>query len=152
MGDGEKPLGFLLKGVPHAAAIGMHVVEVKPGEALVRIAYDERFVGNPQTGVIHGGIITTILDNASGIAVSAKLGTFGQIATLDLRIDYMKPATPGEDIFAHAVCYKLTRNVAFVRGTAYHGDRDDPIATSAAVFMLGTKREAGANLKPGEGT
>ncbi len=58
------------------------------------------------------------------------------IATLDLRIDYMKPATPGKDLLARAECYKLTRNVAFVRGVAYHDDPSDPIATSVATFML----------------
>jgi acyl-coenzyme A thioesterase PaaI-like protein len=69
----------------------------------------------------------------------------GQIATLDLRIDYMKAANPGEDIFAFAECYKVTKNIAFARGVAYHTDRTDPIATCAAAFMLGTKSQRGAN-------
>jgi acyl-coenzyme A thioesterase PaaI-like protein len=66
----------------------------------------------------------------------------GAIATLDLRIDYMKPATPERDIFAYAECFKVTKNIAFVRGLAYHTDRNDPIATCAATFMLGTSRNS----------
>ena len=61
------------------------------------------------------------------------------IATLDLRIDYMRGARPGETLYAEAHCYKRTKNVAFVRGVAFETDRDDPIATSTAAFMLGTR-------------
>jgi acyl-coenzyme A thioesterase PaaI-like protein len=88
-------------------------------------------------------VITSALDSASGAAVGSALAArvegmagWRPIATLDLRIDYMKPAMPGKDLLARAECYKLTRNVAFVRGTAYHDDPADPIATSVATFML----------------
>jgi uncharacterized protein (TIGR00369 family) len=143
--------GMLLAGVPHAGAIGLHVVEITDTHALTRLPYHPDLVGNPDTGVLHGGVITAMLDNTCGMAVAAKSGKMGQIATLDLRIDYMKPATPGEDVHALAVCYKVTTNIAFVRGTAYHTDKADPIATCAAAFMLGTKSQPGANLAPKEG-
>jgi uncharacterized protein (TIGR00369 family) len=135
----EHRKGFILAGVPHAAAIGMTVIDVKPGEAVCKVPYAEHLVGNPDTRVIHGGVITSLLDNACGIAVGSKTMLQGQIATLDLRIDYMKPATPDQDILAFAECFKVTKNIAFVRGLAYHTDRADPIATCAAAFMLGTK-------------
>jgi len=64
------------------------------------------------------------------------------MATLDIRIDYMKPATPGEDLYVESECYKVTRNVAFVRAFAWQDDIDDPVATSVAAFMLGTSNEA----------
>ena len=71
------------------------------------------------------------------------------IATLDLRIDYLKPATPGRDVVARAHCYKLTRDIAFVRGVAFHDDEADPIATSAGTFMLGTRgRSTGEQEAP----
>jgi uncharacterized protein (TIGR00369 family) len=113
------------------------------------VPYAEHLIGNPDTRVVHGGVITALLDNTCGIAVGTKTRLQGQIATLDLRIDYMKPATPGEDIFAFAECYKVTKNIAFVRGVAYHTNRGDPIATCAAAFMLGTKRQRGANIAGG---
>jgi uncharacterized protein (TIGR00369 family) len=143
--------GFVLSGVPHASAIKLTIIDVKPGEAVCKVPYAEHLVGNPDTGVIHGGVITSLLDNTCGIAVGSKTQLMGQIATLDLRIDYMKPATPGEDIFAFAECYKVTKNIAFVRGLAYHADREDPIATCAAAFMLGTKTQKGANVAGGGG-
>jgi uncharacterized protein (TIGR00369 family) len=146
----EHRAGFVLRGVPHAAALNLAIVEVKAGEAVCMVPYAEHLIGNPDTRVIHGGVVTALLDNACGVAVGAKTGRQGQIATLDLRIDYMKPATPGEDIFAFAECYKVTKNIAFVRGLAYHADRADPIATCAAAFMLGTRTARGANVPGGD--
>jgi uncharacterized protein (TIGR00369 family) len=135
--------GSLLAGIPHAAALGLHIVAIEAGKVTCRVPFAEKLVGNPDTRVIHGGVITALLDNACGIAVGSKTMLRGQIATLDLRIDYMRAATPDQDILAFAECFKVTRNIAFARGLAYHNDLDDPIATCAAAFMLGTKSVPG---------
>ncbi len=127
--------------IPHAAAIGMTLVSRGANSCVVRVPYAAHLVGDPDTGVVHGGVITALLDNASGMAVRSDPAEFGEersMATLDLRIDYMRPAQPCEDLYAEATCYRMTANVAFVRAIAYHADRDDPIASSVATFMLGT--------------
>lgn len=129
-----------LKYVPHAAAIGLKILDVKPSGCRMSIPYDKNFIGNVETGVIHGGIITTLLDTTCGLSVQLSLGEATAIATLDLRIDYMKPATPGLGVIAHATCFKATRNIAFVRGVAYHVDEQDPVATSVGTFMIGSNR------------
>lgn len=130
----------LVAHIPHSMFLGIEIAEIRPSECWIRLAYSERLVGNPDTGVVAGGVITTLLDQASGSSVVLSLDEFASIATLDLRIDYMKPATPGRELIAHAHCYKRTRNIAFVRGTAYHDRQDDPIATSHGTFMLGANR------------
>lgn len=132
---------FMMNHVPHSAAIGMTFVDVEPDAAILMVPYANKLVGNPDTGVIHGGVITSLLDNAAGIAVHCHMGERTGMATLDLRIDYMRPATPGEDVYARAECYMVTNSVAFVRGSAYHlkdGEHDlqNPIATCVASFML----------------
>lgn len=124
--------------VPHNVALGLRLVEVGDGSATMLLPYKKELVGNPETGVIFGGAITAMTDACCGAAVFTKLKNPSAIATLDLRIDYLKPATPERDIIAVATCYKATRNAAFVRCVAYH-DPDDPIAHVAATFMLGTK-------------
>ena len=125
--------------VPHNRALGMEIVELGTAEAVFRLPYDEKLVGNPETGVLHGGAITALLDGASGAAVFTTLVEIVPIATLDLRIDYLRPAETGQPVIARATCYKMTRNVAFTRAVAYHTDPDDPIAHSVGTFMVSTK-------------
>lgn len=140
--------GFSIQGVPHAEALKMAVIDIGEGTALTRLPYDKKLIGDPETGVLHGGVITSLLDNACGVAVSARTRMFGSMATLDLRIDYMKPATPGEDVYAFTECYRITKSIAFVRGVAYHTDRNDPIASCTAAFMLGTAEARTAKPAP----
>jgi uncharacterized protein (TIGR00369 family) len=140
-------------GSPQAKALGIETVGFETDVAILKTPYRPELVGDPDTGVIAGGVVTTLLDHACGQAVFAALGQPTTIATLDLRIDYMRAAEPGKDLFCRAHCYKLTRSVAFVRASAYDATADDPVATAQAAFMLNSSagREAGSNLKPQPG-
>ncbi len=128
---------LLMGAVPHMKAIGLTLEDYWRANALVRVPYSPQLIGNPETGVIHGGVITAILDSACGIAVFCAMTELTNTATLDLRIDYMRPSTKGAPILAHAECTRMARTIAFVRGTAYNDDPGDPIATSTAAFMVG---------------
>jgi len=127
---------MMREGIPFCRKLDADLVEVGPEGATARLPYDERLVGNPESGLLHGGVITSLVDTVCGMAVIAALRVPTVVATLDLRIDYLKPAVPGKDLLATAECYKTTRHIAFVRGLAHHGDRDDPVATCAATFMI----------------
>lgn len=124
--------------VPHNKALGIVIEAIEPDGVVFRLPYHVKLVGNPETGVLHGGAITALLDGCSGAAVFAALPRW-PIATLDLRIDYMSAAEPGRDVLAFATCYKLTRNIGFTRAVAYHDDRNNPIASAVGTFMLATK-------------
>jgi uncharacterized protein (TIGR00369 family) len=139
-------LQLLILHVPHARRLGMIVVDIQPQQSWIKVPYSADLVGNLDTGVVHGGVITTLLDQCGGSSVMVSLEEPLSIATLDLRIDYMKPATPGLDIIGYSHCYKLTRNVAFTRGVAYHERPDEPIATAVGTFMLGANRAQPAIL------
>ena len=142
--------GAMNQGSPQARALGFETVSLEKATAVLKVPYDARLVGDPDTGVIAGGVVTTLLDHCCGQAAHAALDSFKFIATLDLRIDYMRAAEPGKDIFARAHCFKVTRNVAFVRAVAYETDPDDPVAAATAAFMLDSSagRRPGANYKP----
>ena len=121
---------------PHAMFLGLEIMDIDTAEATVKVPYSKELAGNSMTGILHGGIVTTALDAASGLSVITAFERPITIATLDLRIDYLKPATPDEPIFAYGHCYKVTRNVCFVRGLAFQKDKSDPIANSTATFMI----------------
>ena len=119
---------------------GLQLDRTAPGEAWSTLPYRPVFVGDTQTGVLHGGVVTAMLDETCGMAVQLAQDGVRSMATLDLRIDYQKPSTPGLDIKAHSICYRVTRSIAFVRATAYQESEDNPVATATACFMLGANR------------
>ena len=130
---------------PHAVAIGMTLAGQSRLRCTLRVPYADHLIGDPDSGVIHGGVITAALDNASGMAVRMTDDGPDQaisMATLDLRIDYMRTAEPGRDLYAAAECYKTTAQVAFVRAVAFDDTPEDPVATSVATFMIGTANTA----------
>ena len=137
--------------IPHNQDLGIDPLEAEDGHALARLPYDARLVGDPETGVIHGGVVTTLIDTVCGLAVMTALDKPQPIATLDLRIDYLKPAAPREDVLARAHAYKVTRQVVFVRATAYQSDEKQPIANAVGTFMLIGRQGPGANSRPQAG-
>ena len=134
--DIEQIQNIIDVGIPHCADIGVKVEDMSETGVIMRLPYDKRFVGNPVSGVLHGGIVTTLIDSASGMCIYVKMQKYVPIATLDLRIDYLKAAEPGRDVLARAHCYRLSRQIAFVKAIAYHDDPEDPIANSVSTFML----------------
>lgn len=126
------------QGIPHCRELGVGVEEVTGKRAVLKLPYQERLIGNPETGIIAGGAVTTLVDTCCGMAVQLALGKLMAIATLDLRIDYLRPSAPRRDVYAAADCYKLTRQIAFVRAHAWNDDESDPIANCVATFMVGS--------------
>ena len=125
---------------PHSKKLGIKFVAVDKGRATMSLPYNAALIGDPDTRVLHGGAVTTLLDQACGLAAIAGFENPSTCATLNLSIDYMRAATPGETIIAQAYCYKATKHVAFLRAVAHDGDENDPIATAQATFMATGKR------------
>lgn len=123
-----------IEAIPHARALGMRVDDLGPGMAVISMPWSEHLVGDPRSGVIHGGVVSALMDTCCGAAVMMHPASPRSTATIDLRIDYMRAAAPRQRITARAECYHMTRSVAFLRAVALDDDSENPVAAATGTF------------------
>ena len=128
---------------PMGTKIGLHYLAVGEARIGTGLVYDDRLIGNAQSGVLHGGVVTTLIDETAGGAAVKATGGASAVATVDLRIDYMRPAEPGLPLYCLAHCYRTTRRIAFFRAEAFQ-TAERPVAIGTGTFMVGAN-----NTKPG---
>ena len=129
-------VGRAMEHMPYCAALGMKVQSCGDGQAVMTMPYDARLVGDPDSGVLHGGAVSALMDSCSGLAVMCHPRASVMTATLDLRIDYMRAATPGQSLTTTATCYHVTRTIAFVRAVTHDDETDRPVATATGAFTI----------------
>lgn len=133
-GDRARIAQQFIDSIPHARALGMRVDDLGEGRATISMPWSEHLVGDPRTGIVHGGVVSALMDTCCGAAVMSHPSSPRSTATIDLRIDYMRGAALGQRITARAECYHMTRSVAFLRAVALDEDGDNPVATAAGTF------------------
>jgi acyl-coenzyme A thioesterase PaaI-like protein len=134
------------RGTALSAALGFETLTETGPVARMRAPFRDDLVGDPAEGGLAGGMIFALLDQTCGMAISFALRARaeaegralmqGGMATLDFRLDHIRPPKPGHGVTAEAECLNLTGDVAIVRGWAYEDDKADPIAAAQAAFML----------------
>ena len=122
--------------VGHGGALGILYIDHGADWVELGLDWQEKLVGVPETGVLASGPIVSLMDMATSMAIWVKLGAFRHQATLDMRVDYLRPATPGKRIHGRGECYGTTKSIGFVRGMAHDGDPADPVAHVTGTFMF----------------
>ena len=126
----------LARKVGHGRALGLEYRSSGDHWVELALPWREELVGVPETGILASGAIVSLVDTAGGASVWKALGHFQPIVTIDLRLDYLRPAVKGETVVARCECYKLTRSIGFMRGVAHGGNDAHPIAQATGTFML----------------
>ncbi|MEM5520244.1 PaaI family thioesterase [Sulfitobacter sp. AS59] len=140
MSDKARIAGQFISALPFSEALNMSLEDLSDGVAVISMPYDSKLVGDPRTGVIHGGAVSALMDTCCGAAVMSHPSNPGGTATIDLRIEYLRAAKPGQKITTRAECYHVTRSVAFVRATAHDEEDGSPVATATGSFVVEGKR------------
>lgn len=138
MNGGFDPEKFfrLAREVGHGRALGLEYHGHSDDWVELALPWRPELVAMPKDGFMATGAVVSLVDTCSGMAVWHRLGAYRHAVTVDLRLDYLRPAVKGEAVIARCECYKVTRKIAFVRGVAHGGDESRPVAHSAATFML----------------
>jgi uncharacterized protein (TIGR00369 family) len=135
---GFDPKAFMtfVSQVGHSGALDIAYLDHGADWVELELPYHRKLVGVTKSGIIASGPIISLMDMATSLAIWVKLDRFRHQATLDMRVDYLRPATPGKAIIGRGECYAVTKSVGFVRGLAHDGNEQDPVAHVAATFMF----------------
>ena len=140
-----------IAGIPYARASNMQVTEASPNHATLAMPACGDWTGDAERQLTHPGVLTVLADTACGVAVGTALDVMEPFATLDLRMDYLRPAVADRELICHAECHRLSRSVAFVRGEIRQPGQDEVLATVQATFMRATasaRRDPASAAKP----
>ena len=117
---------------PAAALLGWKALKLEPGHVRVRYTARPEF-GNPQ-GAIQGGFLAAMLDDAMGPALMTLLEADQFAPTIEIKVNFMRPARPGAIIAEGRVVHR-TRSLAFLEGNLQTED-GDLIATGTATARI----------------
>ncbi len=127
---------FFTEEVPFNAHLGMRVLSMGEGEAVMELPAERRFTGDPFRPALHGGVIATLGDNAGGLAVFSLTGPGDRVSTVDLRVDYLRPGRTDVPLRAATRVIRMGNRVAATETTVYHDDPARPVARVAAVYNV----------------
>jgi uncharacterized protein (TIGR00369 family) len=149
--DRLKWVHAFIGGIPYARATKMHLTEVSRNHATLAMPACGDWTGDAKRQLTHPGVLTVLADTTCGLAVGTALDVLEPFATLDLRMDYLRPAVADRELVCHAECHRLSRSVAFVRGEVRQPGQDEILAIVQATFMRATakaRRDASTPPKP----
>ena len=104
---------------------------------LVRMPFNPSFCADEEKTLLHGGVLTALLDSVFGLANFVAIEGISSMATLDLRVDYLRPAKSRSDIMVRAECFRQTRHIAFNSGSIWFDEPNQAeVARGSASFAL----------------
>jgi uncharacterized protein (TIGR00369 family) len=142
-GDHAANLALAIAAQPYARLLGVLAAD---GEtATARLPFRDDLVGNPLLPAIHGGALGAFMEIAAVAELVAAKPAGRKPRTVDISIDYLRPAKPAE-VFARASVRKIGRRVAYVQVEAWQDDAAQPVAALRGHFLLGA--EDVGNISP----
>lgn len=154
MNEAHPQLAALLKQLadafgdaPFNKMLGCEIKKIDPHEVIVTFDMKKELIGNYLHGILHGGVISSVLDTAGGIVVmAAQLAHYkeanaanlaqllGKCSTVDLTINYLSPGR-GEHFIAKATLLKRGNKICFARMELFN-QTETLIATGNGTYLF----------------
>jgi uncharacterized protein (TIGR00369 family) len=119
----------------HPGWLGMRYRDHGTDWVELELPWRADLVGDERRPVLASGPIISLMDMAAGMSIWVANGEFRPVATLDLRVDYIRPSRERSPVLGRVTCHRRTRSAAFVSGAAHDGNPNDPVAMVTGVFM-----------------
>jgi uncharacterized protein (TIGR00369 family) len=122
--------------IPFNRELGIRVVELGAGLAILEIPFRDALIGDVQRPALHGGVLSALMDTAGGAAVWTCIGEEDRCSTIDLRVDYLRPAGL-ETVRARAEVLRVGNRVGVTNIRLYHPGADaDVVAEGKGVYSV----------------
>ena len=117
--------------------LNLQVEQARRDGVRIRMPFNPHFCADEEETLLHGGVLTSLLDSAFGLSIFLAVGEIQTMATLDLRVDYLRPAKTRSDVLVQAQCHHQTRHIAFGTGQVmFDGAENEVVAHGTATFAL----------------
>jgi uncharacterized protein (TIGR00369 family) len=128
--------------IPFNRYLGVRVSHAEKGRCRLEIPFREELIGDPLRPALHGGVLSALADAAGGGAVWTGIeDDRARVSTIDLRIDYLRPARL-ETIIAEATVVRLGNRVGVADVRLFHPDKEsESVATGKGVYNVTIKKE-----------
>lgn len=127
---------FMEEEIPFNKHLGIKIVEISEGYCKLTLPYQNKFIGDKRRPALHGGVINTIIDVCSGTAAWTYFEPEDAVATLDILVDYLRPA-PDEDLFVESHVERVGNRVAMVTSKVFSSSNKEKIlAVGRAVYNI----------------
>ncbi|CAM2005191.1 thioesterase family protein [Acanthopleuribacter pedis] len=137
-----------MEGIPFNRFLGVELMELEIDKVVLKVPMRDELVGNYIHGILHGGVITSVLDVAGGCVAltgafsrlngeptNEEMQAISKLGTIDLRVDFLRPGR-GEWFLASA-CPLRTGNKVAVTRMEFHNDRGDLLAVGTGTYLCG---------------
>ena len=134
--------------MPFNRLLGVKVIELTMERAVIEISSKEELHGNYVQEILHGGVISSVIDLSGGIiaqvhaikklngkSIGELLLRFSKMSTLNMRVDYLKPGA-GENFTCIAKVERAGNKVAVTRMEMFNGE-GELIAIGTGSYLIG---------------
>ncbi|MDR9438238.1 MAG: PaaI family thioesterase [Halomonas sp.] len=132
--DWRRALTRFVTVIPHTRELGLEVLVVTSEVTTMRLPWCDDLLGDTARGLVHGGVLSMLLDTVCGSAVLPALPAPEVCPTLDLRVDHFRPGVVGRAILAEARVVRITESVVFTEGTLWQ-EAGRPLARGIGNFV-----------------